>query len=66
MNPYFTPKAPEPKTGVVDIVIRSLMCAIVVLVIGVGIWMARDAMHKESVSARQTQAVGNGDRKSVV
>lgn len=60
MNPYFKPRTPEPRTGAFDIVIGSLMCAIVVLVVGVGIWMVRDTVDRKSVSEKQAELEQGG------
>jgi cell division septal protein FtsQ len=59
MNEYFTPKAPEPRMGVFDIFLRALICVVAVLILGVGIWMTIDALHKEPVS---DSVVVNGER----
>ena len=49
MNPYFKPRMPEPRMSAFDIAIGSLMCAIVVLVVGVGLWLAHDSVHREAL-----------------
>jgi hypothetical protein len=46
MNPYFSPRTPEPhKLSVIDVVLRSLAGALAVLVVGVGIWITQDSIR---------------------
>lgn len=66
MNPYFKPRTPEPKTGALDIVIRLLACAVVVLALGVGIWLAQDATHKDTRSDKPAEIGWHGASNSNV
>ena len=59
MNPYFTPKAPKPRMGVFDIVLRTLMGVIAVLMLGVGIWMAADASREKTVANHAAEREAN-------
>jgi len=39
--------------GAFDLALRAMICVIAVLIIGVGIWMTIDALHKEIVTESQ-------------
>jgi len=68
MNPYFTPKVPEPRTGAFDIILRAMICVIVVLTIGVGIWTTIDVLHGKAATnhASQNEWAGRLETNAVV
>ena len=55
MNQYFKPRTPEPKTSAVGIVLRSMMCAIVVVAVGAGIWLGFAALRQDRVPDEWTR-----------
>lgn len=53
MNPYFEIRATKPGNEPIDTILRFLASAVVLLVVGVGLWMAWDVSHNRlSTEAR--------------
>jgi hypothetical protein len=56
MNAYFTPKTPDPAPRGLAIVLGSMMCALVVVLSSVGLWLAHDTFNKKAVPEPPTRA----------
>lgn len=66
MNPYFKPRTPEPRAGALGIILRSMLCALAVLIVGAGIWLGVDAIFNEVVPGERVGDGWNGSTNTNV
>jgi hypothetical protein len=55
MNPYFTPRKPEPRPRAAWVVIGSMICTLGILALGAGLWAGRDLLHDTAASTNRVE-----------